>query len=226
MRTRGVEDPAKLGKSAPELTNRPIPFNKPFIVGKELFYISQAVLGGQLAGNGRFTRLCEGWMQKRLGANRVLLTHSCTAALEMCALLTDVGPGDEVIMPSYTFTSTANAFALRGARIRFVDIRADTLNIDETKIEEAITERTRVIVPVHYAGVSAEMDTIMAIARSQLSVDLSEEFNCRADAGSSDAWLSPLGGAVVPDCAGPSGSLSMKIMRKKQPTNSSPKPAG
>lgn len=142
-----------------------IPFNRPFIAGKELYYISQAVLQGQLAGDGRFTALCAQWMEEQFSANRVLLTHSCTAALEMAALLCDIGPGDEVIMPSYTFVSTANAFALRGARIRFVDIRPDTLNIDESKIEEAITPRTKLIVPVHYAGVACEMDSIMETAR-------------------------------------------------------------
>lgn len=142
----------------------PIPFNRPFIVGKELFYISQAVLGGQLAGEGRFTRLCSEWMEKEFGARRVLLTHSCTAALEMSAVLCGIEPGDEVIMPSYTFVSTANAFALLGAQIRFVDIRPDTFNIDENLIERAITPRTKVICPVHYAGVGAEMDAIMDIA--------------------------------------------------------------
>ena len=141
-----------------------IPFNRPFIAGRELFYISHAVLSGNLAGNGRFTKLCSDWMEEVFGAKRVLLTHSCTAALEMSALLCGLGPGDEVIMPSYTFVSTANAFALRGARIRFVDIRPDTLNIDETKIEEAITDRTKAIVPVHYAGVAAEMDVINEVA--------------------------------------------------------------
>ena len=141
-----------------------IPFNRPFIAGKELFYISQAVLGGQLAGDGRFTRLCSEWMEQRFGARRVLLTHSCTAALEMAALLAGIEAGDEVVMPSYTFVSTANAFALRGARIRFVDVREDTLNIDENQVEAAIGTRTRAIVPVHYAGVAAEMDTICEIA--------------------------------------------------------------
>lgn len=141
-----------------------IPFNKPFIVGKELYYISQAVLGGQLAGDGQFTQLCSAWLEEAYGAKRALLTHSCTAALEMAALLCDIGPGDEVLMPSYTFVSTANAFALRGATIRFVDIRTDTLNLDESKLEEAINERTRAIVPVHYAGVAAEMGVIMEIA--------------------------------------------------------------
>jgi dTDP-4-amino-4,6-dideoxygalactose transaminase len=141
-----------------------IPFNKPFIVGKELYYISQAVFEGHLAGDGAFTKMCHAWLEERFGAKKVLLTHSCTAALEMAAILSEVEPGDEVIMPSFTFVSTANAFALRGARIRFVDIREDTLNIDETLIEDAMTQRTRVVVPVHYAGVAAEMDTILDIA--------------------------------------------------------------
>jgi len=142
-----------------------IPFNRPFIAGRELFYIAQAVLSGHLAGDGKFTRLCNRWMEEHFGARKVLLTHSCTAAMEMAAILADIQPGDEVIMPSFTFVSTANAFALRGARIRFVDIRPDTLNIDETLIEAAITPRTRMIVPVHYAGVGCEMDAILDIAR-------------------------------------------------------------
>lgn len=142
-----------------------VPFNRPFIAGKELYYISQAVQGGHLAGDGRFTRLCNEWMEKRFGAQKVLLTHSCTAALEMAAILCDLGPEDEVIMPSFTFVSTANAFALRGVRIRFVDIREDTLNLDEELLESAVTERTRAIVPVHYAGVGAEMDKICEFAK-------------------------------------------------------------
>jgi len=142
-----------------------IPFNKPFIVGKELFYISQAVLEGQLAGAGAFTRRCEEWLERRTGAARVLLTHSCTAALEMAALLCDVQEGDEVILPSFTFVSTANAFALRGARLRFVDVREDTLNLDERLIEGAVGPDTRVIVPVHYAGIGCEMNRIGEIAR-------------------------------------------------------------
>ncbi|MDD5330409.1 MAG: dTDP-4-amino-4,6-dideoxygalactose transaminase [Sulfuricella sp.] len=142
-----------------------IPFNKPYMTGKELWYIAQAHTNGHLAGDGGFTRLSSGWLESRIGANRALLTHSCTAALEMAAILADLKPGDEVIMPSYTFVSTANAFALRGAVPVFVDIRADTLNIDETLIEAAITEKTRAIVPVHYAGVGCEMDAIMDIAR-------------------------------------------------------------
>ncbi len=142
-----------------------VPFNKPYMTGKELWYISQAHASGHLAGDGQFTKKCSAWLEQRIGCQKALLTHSCTAALEMAAILADLQPGDEVIMPSYTFVSTANAFVLRGAIPVFVDIRPDTLNIDETKIEEAITPRTKVIVPVHYAGVSCEMDTIMNIAR-------------------------------------------------------------
>lgn len=142
-----------------------IPFNKPYMTGRELLYISQAHAAGHLAGNGQFSTLCTEWLQKRLGVTKALLTHSCTAALEMTAILSEVGPGDEVIMPSFTFVSTANAFVLRGATPVFVDIRPDTLNIDETKIEAAITTRTKVIVPVHYAGVGCDMDAIMEIAR-------------------------------------------------------------
>ena len=142
-----------------------IPFNKPYMTGKELWYISQAHASGHLAGDGMFTKKCSAWLEQRIGCQKALLTHSCTAALEMAAILADIQPGDEVIMPSYTFVSTANAFVLRGGVPVFVDIRPDTLNIDETRIEAAITPRTKVIVPVHYAGVSCEMDTIMDIAR-------------------------------------------------------------
>jgi len=142
-----------------------IPFNKPYMTGKELWYISQAHAAGHLAGDGSFTRNCHAWLAANTGARKALLTHSCTAALEMAAILADLQPGDEVIMPSYTFVSTANAFVLRGAVPVFVEIRPDTLNIDETQIEAAITARTKVILPVHYAGVSCEMDTIMDIAR-------------------------------------------------------------
>ena len=143
----------------------PIPFNKPFMTGRELWYIAQAHTNGHLSGDGQFTKQCHGWLERKTGSRRALLTHSCTAALEMAALLADLRPGDEVILPSFTFVTTANAFVLRGAVPVFVDIRADTLNLDETKIEAAITARTRVIVPVHYAGVACEMDTIMDIAR-------------------------------------------------------------
>jgi len=141
-----------------------IPFNKPYMTGKELWYISQAHNKGWLAGDGYFTKLCHAWLEEKTGAKKALLTHSCTAALEMAAILADIKPGDEIIMPSYTFVSTANAFVLRGGVPVFVDIRPDTLNIDESKIESAITEKTRAIVPVHYAGVGCEMDTIMKIA--------------------------------------------------------------
>lgn len=142
-----------------------IPFNKPHLTGKELHYVAEAHARGQLAGDGYFTKRCSQWLEQRFGGAKALLTHSCTAALEMAAILADIQPGDEVIMPSYTFVSTANAFVLRGGVPVFVDIRADTLNIDENLIEVAITPRTRAIVPVHYAGVACEMDTIMDIAR-------------------------------------------------------------
>ena len=144
-----------------------IPFNKPFIAGKELYNIAQAVLKGHLAGDGYYTRQCHAWLEDRLGCARALLTHSCTAALEMAAILCDIGPGDEVIVPSFTFVSTANAFVLRGGVPVFVDIRPDTFNLDENRIEQAITGRTRAIVPVHYAGVPCAMDEVMDIARHQ-----------------------------------------------------------
>lgn len=142
-----------------------ISFNRPHMTGKELYYIAKSHFNGQLAGDGPFTKQCHRWLEERTGCSKALLTHSCTAALEMAALLLDIQPGDEVIMPSYTFVSTANAFVLRGAVPVFVDIREDTLNLDERLIEAAITPRTKAIVPVHYAGVACEMDTIMAIAR-------------------------------------------------------------
>ncbi len=142
-----------------------ITFNRPFITGREIDYILQAETGGMLSGDGPFTKRCHEWLERQTGSAKVLLTHSCTAALEMGALLADIQPGDEVIMPSYTFVSTANAFVLRGGVPVFVDIREDTLNLDERLIAAAITPRTKVIVPVHYAGVSCEMDAIMDIAR-------------------------------------------------------------
>ncbi|MFC1605832.1 dTDP-4-amino-4,6-dideoxygalactose transaminase [Pseudomonadota bacterium] len=141
-----------------------IPFNKPYMAGKELWYITEAHASGHLSGDGQFTKRCHAWLEEKTGSNKALLTHSCTGALEMAAILAGVGPGDEVIMPSYTFVSTANAFVLRGAVPVFVDIREDTLNLDESKIEEAITEKTRAILPMHYGGVGCEMDTIMDIA--------------------------------------------------------------
>jgi dTDP-4-amino-4,6-dideoxygalactose transaminase len=142
-----------------------IPFNKPYMTGKEIAYIAEAHVNCMLAGDGPFTKRCHEWLEQKTGSDKALLTHSCTAALEMAALLLDIQPGDEVIMPSYTFVSTANAFVLRGGVPVFVDIRPDTLNIDERLIEAAITPKTRAIVPVHYAGVACEMDTIMDIAR-------------------------------------------------------------
>lgn len=141
-----------------------IPFNRPFIIGRELSLIADAVAQGHISGGGAYTKLCNQWLEANLKCRNAWLTHSCTAALEMAAILCDVERGDEVIMPSYTFVSTANAFVLRGAVPVFVDIRPDTLNIDETLIEGAITAKTKVIVPVHYAGVPCEMDHIMAIA--------------------------------------------------------------
>tara|TARA_R100001143_G_scaffold62256_1_gene65102 strand:+ start:1833 stop:2969 length:1137 start_codon:yes stop_codon:yes gene_type:complete len=142
-----------------------IQFNRPFMTGKELQYITQAKTEYMLAGDGPFTKRCHAWIEQYSGCNKALLTHSCTAALEMTALLLDIAPGDEIIMPSYTFVSTANAFVLRGGVPVFVDIREDTLNLDERLIEAAITPRTRAIVPVHYAGVACEMDSILEIAR-------------------------------------------------------------
>jgi dTDP-4-amino-4,6-dideoxygalactose transaminase len=142
-----------------------IPFNKPYMTGRELWHIAQAHTSCHLSGDGRFTKKCHTWLEAQSGALKALLTHSCTAALEMAALLADIQPGDEVVMPSYTFVSTANAFVLRGGVPVFVDIRPDTLNIDENLIETAITPRTKAIVPVHYAGVACEMDAIMDIAK-------------------------------------------------------------
>jgi dTDP-4-amino-4,6-dideoxygalactose transaminase len=139
-------------------------FNKPHMTGKELWYVSQAHAKGHLSGDGSFTKQCNAWLEQRTGSRMALLTNSCTAALEMAAILIDTKPGDEIILPSYTFASTANAFVLRGGVPVFVDIRADTLNIDETRIEAAITPRTKAICVVHYAGIACEMDRIMAIA--------------------------------------------------------------
>lgn len=144
----------------------PIPFNKPFIAGKELYYVAQAVTLGNIGGDGHFTRACSRLMENEFGVHKILLTPSCTAALEMAAMLCDLGPGDEVILPSYTFVSTANAIVRLGATPRFVDIRPDTLNLDDSLVEDAITPKTKAIFPVHYAGVSCEMDRLMTIARA------------------------------------------------------------
>lgn len=142
-----------------------IPFNQPTIIGKELYYISQAIINGHASGDGAFTKRCSALLEQVLGAPKVLLTTSCTHALEMGALLLDIQPGDEVICPSFTFVSTINAFVLRGARPVFVDIRPDTLNLDETRLEKSITPHTRAILVVHYAGVGCEMDAILDIAQ-------------------------------------------------------------
>ena len=142
-----------------------IPFNKPTAVGAELANIADALERGHLSGDGYYTKRCHAWLERRLGCRSALLTHSCTGALEMAAILCDLAPGDEVIMPSYTFVSTANAFVLRGAVPVFVDVRRDTINLDERLIEAAITPRTRAIAVVHYAGLACEMDAIMAIAQ-------------------------------------------------------------
>lgn len=142
-----------------------ISFNVPPCIGKEMPYIEEAIKLHKICGDGKFTKKCSKWIEETTGTVKALLTTSCTHATEMAAILLDIKPGDEVIMPSYTFVSTADAFVLRGAKVVFVDIRPDTMNIDETLIETAITAKTRAIVPVHYAGVSCEMDTIMDIAR-------------------------------------------------------------
>lgn len=142
-----------------------IPFNKPPYTGNEEKYVIESMKSSKISGDGEFTKKCHKWFEEKLNCKKVLLTTSCTHALEMAAILLDIKEGDEVIMPSYTFVSTANAFVLRGAKIVFVDVRPDTMNIDETKIEEAITSKTKVIVPVHYAGVACEMDTIMDVAK-------------------------------------------------------------
>lgn len=142
-----------------------IPFNVPPYIGSELNYIKDVVEKHRICGDGDYTRKCNHWFEEKTGVRKALLTTSCTHATEMAALLCDIKPGDEVIMPSYTFVSTADAFVLRGAKVVFVDIRPDTMNIDETLIENAVTEKTKAIVPVHYAGVSCEMDAIMGIAR-------------------------------------------------------------
>ena len=142
-----------------------IPFNWPYMTGKELYYIAESHFDGRLAGDGPFTSRCHTWLEERVACRKALLTHSCTAALEMAAMLLDIRPGDEVILPSYTFVSTANAFVLQGGVPVFIDIREDTLNMDETLLEEAITAKTKAVVPVHYAGVGCEMDTILRVAQ-------------------------------------------------------------
>lgn len=141
-----------------------IPFNKPPYTGNEDQYVMAAVHSAKMSGDGEFCRRCQAWFEQQLGCSKALLTPSCTHALEMAAILADIKPGDEVIMPSYTFVSTANAFVMRGAKVVFVDVRPDTMNMDESLVESAITPQTKAIVPVHYAGVACEMDIIMAVA--------------------------------------------------------------
>src|SRR5215213_7017954 len=142
-----------------------VPFNKPFLTGRELHYIAQAHENSHLSGDGPFTKRCQAWLERATGCRKAMLTHSGTGALEMAAILAGTSPGDEIIMPSFTFVSTANAFVLRGGVPVFVDVRPDTLNLDESKIEAAITARTKAIVVVHYAGVACDMDAIGGIAR-------------------------------------------------------------
>jgi dTDP-4-amino-4,6-dideoxygalactose transaminase len=148
------------------MTDEPIPFHRPFVAGRELEYVGEAVRRGKLSGDGEFTRRCHAWMAERFAARRVLLTTSCTTALEMAAILAEPAENAEVIIPGFTFVSTANAFVLHGFRPVFAEIRADTLNLDETKLEALITKDTRAIVPVHYAGVPCEMERILEIARA------------------------------------------------------------
>src|SRR5439155_5875601 len=153
------------GQLSPVKSSHKVPFNRPLVTGSEYDYIKAAVDSGHLSGNGPFTKRCEQWIESKTGCRKALLTHSCTAALEMAALLLDLEPGDEVILPSFAFVSTANAFVLRRAVPVFVDIRPDTLNIDEAKIERAVTPKTRAIVALHYAGVACEMNAILDVAR-------------------------------------------------------------
>lgn len=166
----GTADRASGSPWRPEIVTAPfLPFNRPYITGREFQYMEEAASRAHLSGDGPFTRRCHDWLQQRSGCRRALLTHSCTGALEMCSLLVDLEPGDEVVMPSFTFVSTANAVALRGAVPVFVDIRRDTLNIDERRVESVITPRTRAIVAVHYGGVGCDMNALQAIAsRHQL----------------------------------------------------------
>jgi len=151
-----------------------IPFNRPVVIGKEFDYMRQAIVSEHISGDGPFTKKCQAWLEEALGVPKVLLTTSCTHALEMAALLLDIGPGDEVIVPSFTFVSTVNAFVLRGAKPVFIDIRADTLNMDESQLEDLISPKTKAIVPMHYAGVGCEMEAICRIA-SQHGVPVVED---------------------------------------------------
>lgn len=169
-----------------------IPFNKPALVGNEIEYIVQAVRGGHASGDGSFTKKCHGFLEQALGVPKVLLTTSCTHALEMAALLLDIQPGDKVIVPSFTFVTTVNAFVLRGARPVFIDIRPDTLNMDEQLLEDLITPRTRAIIPVHYAGVGCEMDAICEIA-DRYSIPIIEDNAHGLFARYKGEWLGTFG---------------------------------
>ena len=169
-----------------------IPFNRPFVIGKELHYVSQSVLSGHIAGDGRFTKQCHALLEAKFGVPKVLLTTSCTAALEMAMILCEIGPGDEVIVPSFTFVSTVNSFHIRGAKPIFVDIRSDTLNLDEARVPAAIGPRVKAIVPVHYGGVGCEMDTILHLARDhglRVIEDAAQALNARYR----KRWLGTLG---------------------------------
>jgi dTDP-4-amino-4,6-dideoxygalactose transaminase len=152
-----------------------IPFNRPGLAGNEYKYIAEAIANGHASGDGPFTRRCQALLESELQVRKVLLTTSCTHALEMAALLLDIAPGDEVIVPSFTFVSTANAFVLRGAKIVFSDVRPDTMNMDESRLESLITSRTRVIVPVHYAGVACDMDAISGCTKRANAVVFVQE---------------------------------------------------
>lgn len=169
-----------------------IRFNEPTVLGTEIGYIEDAINSKKLCGDGGYTRKCSQWMEENFGCKKVLLTPSCTDALDLAAMLVDIQPGDEVIMPSFTFTSSANAFVLRGAKIVFVDIRPDTMNIDEQKIEAAITDKTKAIVAVHYAGVSCEMKKIMAIADKH-GIFVIEDAAQGVDAKYGDKYLGTIG---------------------------------
>jgi dTDP-4-amino-4,6-dideoxygalactose transaminase len=196
VRTRIVPTPVPWSKPpkseiAPSQRYR-IPFNQPYITGEELESIAQSFTSGSFCADGAFTKLCQRYLQERFAARQVLLTTSCTAALEIAALLLDIGPEDEVILPSYTFVSTANAFLLRGAKLVFVDIRPDTLNIDEMLVSAAVTRRTKAIVPVHYAGIACEMEAICATARKN-GVHIVEDAAQGVDARYNGRYLGTIG---------------------------------
>lgn len=174
------------------MPNKNIPFNKPFLTGKELCYMSQVLENRHFSGDGIFTKKCQSLMEDIFKAKKVLLTTSCTSALEMASFLCDLSPGDEVILPSFTFVTTASSFYIRGAKLLFVDIDKDTLNIDKNKIKEAITDRTKVIVPVHYAGVSCDMDSILALA-SKKDIMVVEDAAQGVNAKYKDNYLGTLG---------------------------------